>query len=229
MRSRGWTVRRKRLLALLPAATVLAACSHPASLSPGYTAPPAPTPSVAAAPWPAPSDPLGLARSAGLVPDVREYFTFHVHAHLDVFVNGSPVLVPAGIGINIDDPAVHHASTPYGPGYGGITMCAQPCISPLHTHQGDGVIHTEAREKQPFRLGQFFTEWDVRLDSSCVGGYCRPAGAIAVFVDGKRYTGNPADIVLADHEEIAIVIGSPPSTVPARFPATPSPVPTATG
>ena len=46
---------------------------------------------------------------------------------------------------------------------------------------------------------------------------------------GKRYTGNPADIVLTDHGEIAIVIGSPPGTVPARFPATPSPISTATG
>jgi hypothetical protein len=205
-------------------AIALAACSHSA----GYTAPPAPIPASDAAPWPAPSDRLGLARAAGLVPDTHEYFTYHVHAHLDVFVNGRPVPVPAGLGINIDDPAVMRSESPYGIGYGGISMCTQPCIAPLHTHNADGVIHTEAKEKQTFRLGQFFTEWGVKLDSSCVGGYCQPAAAFAVFVNGRRYTGNPADIVLSDREEIAIVIGSPPGSIPSRFPATPTPIPTGT-
>jgi hypothetical protein len=45
-------------------------------------------------------------------------------------------------------------------------------------------------------------------------------------VNGKRFTGNPADIVLADRQEIAIVIGTPPATIPSEFPATPSPIPT---
>ena len=107
-------------------------------------------------------------------------------------------------------------------------MCAQPCIAPLHTHNADGIIHVEAMQEEDFRLGQFFTEWGVKLDSSCVGGYCRPTAAFAVFVNGKRYTGNPADIVFADRQEIAIVIGSPPDSIPSGFPATPSPIPAST-
>jgi hypothetical protein len=214
-KTRGW---------LAAAGIVLVACAHDTA----QTAPPAPTPTSDAAPWPAPADRLGAARAAGLEPDTHEYFTFHIHAHLDVFVNGRPVPVPAGLGINIDDPAVQRGESPYGIGYGGISMCAQPCIAPLHTHNADGVIHVEAKERQDFRLGQFFTEWGVRLDSSCVGGYCRPAAAFAVFVNGKRFTGDPADIVLAVGQEIAVVIGSPPGSIPAEFPATPSPIPTAT-
>ena len=35
-----------------------------------------------------------------------------MHAHLDVFVNGKPVTVPAGIGINIHDPGVQSGTDP---------------------------------------------------------------------------------------------------------------------
>ena len=68
-----------------------------------------------------------------------------------------------------------------------------------------------------FTLGQFFDEWGVRLDERCVGGYCKPAASIVVFLEGNRQTGNPAAIALSTHEEIAIVIGSPPAAIPASF------------
>ena len=65
----------------------------------------------------------------------------------------------------------------------------------------------------PNRLGQFFTEWGVRLGRACVGGYCRPEQH-RVYVNGKRYTGDPRAILLTDHKEIAIVIGTPPKKIP---------------
>ena len=141
-------------------------------------APPAPTPAKGAAPWPAPADPMELAVRAGLTPETHEFVFLHVHAHLDVFVNGAPVTVPAGIGIEINDPAVKRFKANDGSiGYGGIDPpCAAPCISPLHTHFIDGVLHTEAKENQFNTLGEFFTEWDVRLNRKCVGGYCKPGG-----------------------------------------------------
>jgi len=185
-----------------------------------YTAPAAPTPAKDAAPWPAPPDPLVRTRAAGLVPERREQLQYHVHAHLDVFVNGRPVPVPAGLGINIGDPGVHSGPDPTGSGnsYGGIQLCAKPCISPLHTHDATGVLHTESATVTPNRLGQLFTEWGVRLDRSCVGGYCTPKAPVAFFVDGKRYAADPAAIGLADRREIAIVIGSPPQPIPQGFP-----------
>ena len=185
--------------------------------SPGYSASPAKTPSSGAAPWPLPDDPLSLVEPAGLTPAVKEFFTYHVHAHLDVFLNGEPVLVPAGIGIDIDDPAVHTGEFNGGPTYGGIERCDQPCISPLHTHDVLGVIHIEAPKKTSFTLGQFFIEWGVTLDGSCVGGYCSPETDVAVFVDGKQQSGDAADIALSNYEEIAIVIGTPPSSIPGSF------------
>jgi hypothetical protein len=183
--------------------------------------PPAPTPTSGAAPWPAPPNPLELARKAGLQPETHEFFAYHVHAHLDVFVNGQPVQVPAGIGINTDDPAVHHVVLDDGTdAYGGIAPpCEQPCISPLHTHDVSGILHTESAKSHPNELGQFFTEWDVRLTRTCVGGYCAPAASVLVYVDGDRYTADPAAIPLTDHKEIAIVIGTPPKSIPTKFPS----------
>ena len=181
-----------------------------------YTASAAPAPAKGAPPWPAPPNPLALARKAGLQPERREQLAYHVHAHLDVFVNGKPVTVPAGIGINIHDPGVQSGTDPATDTktYGGIRLCAKPCISPLHTHDTTGVLHTESATPTPNRLGEFFIEWGVRLDKSCVGGYCRPQAPIAIFLDGKRYNGDPRSIGLANHLEIAIVIGSPPTKIP---------------
>ena len=176
---------------------------------------PAPTPAHGAAPWPAPADPLRRTLAAGLLPERKETLTHHVHAHLDVFVNGRRAVVPAGIGINIEDPGVKvFRDTPDGSkAYGGIELCAKPCISPLHTHDNTGILHTESASPVPNRLGQFFTEWGVRLGRACVGGYCRPSNS-EFYVNGNRYGGDPRAILLTDRKEIAIVIGTPPKKIP---------------
>jgi hypothetical protein len=155
---------------------------------------------------------------AGLKPELFEHLNYHVHSHLDIFVNGKRVKIPAGIGINIHDPGVQSGPLPDGStAYGGIRRCQKPCISPLHTHADLGLLHTETSAPAPNRLGQFFTEWNVRLGQRCVGGYCKP-DTILVYVNGKRHTGDPRDILLADHTEIAIVIGTPPKKIPTQFP-----------
>ena len=158
--------------------------------------------------WSLPADPMSLAREAGLMPDAKEYLTFHVHAQLDVFVDEHPVKIPAGSGIEITDPAV----VDFGGGYGGIPRkgCKQACISPLHTHDPDGLIHIEAPIEARFTLGQFFAEMGIRLDASCVDEFCTPDVPVATVVDGQQQPGNPADIVLREGQEIAIVIGTPP-------------------
>jgi hypothetical protein len=192
-------------------ATVVAACGS----TPQAQTPPAPGQVI----WAAPSNPLELTISAGLQPEPKETLLFHVHAHLDVFIDGQTVLVPAGIGINITDPAVQHGQWNGDPTYGGIAGCSQPCISPLHTHDESGVIHTESANSTPNRLGQFFTEWNVPLSGQCIGQYCKPATSIAVYVDGQRYSGNLADISLTNRKEIAVVIGSAPKQIPSSFPS----------
>ena len=158
---------------------------------------------------------MALAKKAGLIPERAEFLQYHVHSHLDVFADGKPVTVPGGIGIDINDPAVQ--GDPES-GYGLSRICAKPCISPLHTHGPDGVLHTETKTVEPNHLGQLFVEWAVRLDRSCVGDYCEPKTSIAIYVDGQADKGDPRDIKLSDGKEIAVVIGTPPDTIPSEFP-----------
>ena len=161
--------------------------------------------------------------AAGLVPNTRETLQHHVHAHLDVFVDGVAYTVPAGVGIRIDDPAVKSGVNLLGQAsYGGISVpCETPCISPLHTHDTSGTLHTESPEAVDNTLGQFFVEWGVRLDGQCVGEYCSPEKPIAVYVDGKPVptdTESLTGLKLLDKREIAIVIGTPPAVIPDAFP-----------
>ena len=135
--------------------------------------------------WPTPKDPLARAALAGLKPERKEFVTNHVHAHLDVFVDGKPVTVPAAIGIDVRDPEVKEFDG--GTSYGGIELCRRPCISPLHTHDTTGILHTEARSAAANTLGEFFIQWGVRLTESCVGPFCGD-GELAFHVDGKPYT-----------------------------------------
>jgi hypothetical protein len=207
-------MRRFVLVCLLASAALFSACggsgSDDAAKATGRAA-------AGAAPvWAAPTDPLERARAAGLEPEVRETLKFHVHAHLDVFFNGRVVVVPAGVGINIADPGVKRFDGPRGAGYGGIDGCDQPCISPLHTHDADGVLHTESGDSEPNSLGQFFTEWGIKLDAQCVGDYCKPATDVRIYVNGQGFRGDPAGIQLTDGKEIAIVIGRPPAKVPSK-------------
>jgi hypothetical protein len=183
--------------------------------SSGKSSPKAPVKAIV---WPAPADPLARTRAAGLVADTHENFVHHVHAHLDVFVNGQPVTVPAGIGINIHDPRVKVFDINGEKGYGGISpACETPCISPLHTHDVTGIIHTESLTNVDNTLGELFVEWGVKLDAKCVERYCRPATKIAIYVDGEPFTGNPRTIQLTNHKEIAVVIGSPPADIPSSY------------
>jgi hypothetical protein len=42
-----------------------------------------------------------------------------------------------------------------------------------------------------------------------------------VYVNGQAYSGDPAALVLGEHQEIAFVIGTPPRKIPSsyKFPA----------
>ncbi|OKK03886.1 hypothetical protein AMK26_18175 [Streptomyces sp. CB03234] len=137
-------------------------------------------------PWSAPSDPSARVRAAGLPMLCEEGNVEHIHAHLDVLVDGKPVAVPANIGI--DQPAQQ--------------------ISPLHTHDANGVIHIESPVKATFSLGQFMTEWDVALTKDAIGGLKAGGGnEFRACVNGKEYAGNPAAIEFRSHDEIALVYG----------------------
>ena len=146
------------------------------------------------APWPPEYATLAdRLQPLGLNALAQEQLAFHIHQHLDIFVDGKPVPggVPPNIGINDGS-----------------------YITELHTHSADGLIHVESARKADFTLGQFFAEWAVFLNSRCAGAYCN---GLKWYVNGVRQTGNPQNLILKDHQEIAIVVGKPPKTIPKTF------------
>lgn len=203
---------RRAAAALIAGIVLLSACQgSPASPSYGSSSP------LAQPTWPAPGDAVALAEQAGLVAEPREYLVTHLHAHLDVFVDGEQIRVPAGIGIAIGLAGVRDEMTPDGTEHAYfVDTCDVPCLSPLHTHDPDGIIHEESRTANhpPYTLGEFFTEWGLKLDASCVGEYCKPDALIHIYVNGNLFEGQLAEIPLVKHAEIAIVIGQPPDTIP---------------
>ncbi|HET9517683.1 MAG TPA: hypothetical protein VFO77_08170 [Actinoplanes sp.] len=153
-------------------------------------------------PWDAPTDVAAAVQAAGLPMLGEEGAVAHFHAHLDVIVNGQPVAVPPGIGV--DDSSGR--------------------ISPLHTHGDDAIIHVESPVKTDFTLGQFLTEWQVSTGADHIGGL--QAGGdkqFRAYVNGTPVDGDPSQIVLAEHQQIALIYGTqaqhanPPATY--EFPA----------
>ena len=129
----------------------------------------------------------------GLTTLPQEAVSTHYHSHLDIFVDGKKVTVPALIGINV------------GAQY----------LTQLHTHDKRGVIHVESpKANDHYSLGQFVAEWGVFLNGRCIGAYCN---GLKWYVNGKRQTGNPQRYILQPHDEIAIVVGKPPAKIPSKY------------
>lgn len=179
---------------------VLTTRQHPARATASNAIPDTPLTSAtgtsSAPPWPAPTDvPAAVARSG--LPLLRaEGSVLHLHAHLDVFFDGTAVAVPAGIGIDER---------------GGA-------ISPLHTHDTSGVIHVESPTQSTFSLAQFFSEWNVTLTASQLGNRTATTGSpLRAYVNGHQVTGNPGALTLHGHDEIALVYGTPPTQIPGGY------------
>jgi hypothetical protein len=150
------------------------------------------------APWlPDVDNLLARLKAINLPALYEEGDALHIHQHLDILINGKPVTVPPGIGIN---PIARF-------------------ISALHTHDVSGIMHVESDVKRDFTLGQFFDVWGVRFSKSCIGGYCaKGADTLRVFVNGKPVGNDPRNLVLRDHQEIAVVYG--PAAAGVSVPST---------
>jgi hypothetical protein len=122
---------------------------------------------------------------------------FHIHAHLTIFVNGSPRQVPAGIGI----PGARAQNTPQG-----SFVSSGNCFYWLHTHAADGIIHTESPVQRTYTLGDFFDEWGQPLGPGQVGS---AKGHVTAIYNGRLYQGNPRDIPLTRHAQIQLEVGTP--------------------
>jgi hypothetical protein len=152
----------------------------------------------------APNTLLASASSSSLGIDnirceVLEHLTFHIHAHLDIYINGKPYTIPSQIGI-----------------------IPNKCLYWMHTHDDTGVIHIESPENRNFTLGQFFDIWNEKFNNTQIFDNIvsnNKNNTLSVYVNGSKASAvNYRDIKLNSHDEIAIVYGKPPDTIPSSYP-----------
>ena len=125
-----------------------------------------------------------------------EQLVFHNHAHLDIFINSQPYTIPSQIGIT------------------------DKCFYWLHTHDESGVIHIESPVAKDYTLGQFFDIWNKKFSNTQIfDNIVNGKSTLNVYVNGNKV--NPAvnykEIKLNEHDEIAIVYGTPPSNIPSAY------------
>jgi len=85
-------------------------------------------------------------------------------------------------------------------------------------------VHIEAPQAARFTLGQLFTEWNVQLTRSCLGSLgslcADPATGCSSSSTAHHDPGDPTQLVLPAHQEIAIIYGLTGTEVsqPASYP-----------
>jgi hypothetical protein len=147
----------------------------------------------------------GAARAAvpagqpvdGIRCEQMEGSVLHIHQHVAVLDHGKPVQIPDDVGRPI----------------------VGQCFYWIHTHTPDGIVHIEAPSFKTFTLGNFFDVWGEPLSASNVAGAKPKRGErVAVWVDGRAYSGDPRKIELTQHLDVTIDVG-PPYNKPAPFTA----------
>lgn len=129
-----------------------------------------------------------IATIDGIPCETQEYSTYHVHAHLDVFVNGQRLTIPAGVGIHDNQ-----------------------CLYWLHTHNTDGIMHIESPKERQFTLGEFVDIWKATSPS------LPPNEDPIIFVNGTPVTTKLQDTPLNAHDEIVLAYGGAPPQVPSFY------------
>lgn len=154
-----------------------------------------PTSSTAnAAPTATTASTQGRPAVDNIVCNTTEQLTYHVHAHLSLYINGQPVAVPANIGIAYD----------------------QGCYYWLHTHDSSGIIHIEAPSQENFALGTFFKLWHEQFGQLQYPQQLDQTSGWTVYVNGKKFNGDFHTIALKSHLLITMAYNSPnitPDTV----------------
>jgi hypothetical protein len=137
--------------------------------------------------------------SIGLGALSAEGTALHIHQHLDLYINGNAVLIPKDIGINQ----------------------VAGFISPIHTHDGTGIIHVESPTIRDFTLGEVFDVWGVAFTKDAIGGYkVQGENQLNVYVNGTLVSTDPRAIRLEKHQEIVVTYGTAqqaPKTIPSTY------------
>lgn len=151
------------------------------------------------APWDANLTGLKARLSAiGLPALSAEGTVLHIHQHLDIYVHGKPVAVPANIGISQNE----------------------SFISDLHVHNASGIVHVESPVKKDFNFGQFMDVWGVKFDSTHLGSYVADASnKLILYVNGQPVS-DLRGLKLEAHQELVLTYGTAaelPTTIPSTY------------
>ena len=137
--------------------------------------------------------PTAMAIS-GIECNRSEQLSYHIHSHLDVFVNGVQQQIPSNIGI----------------------LSSPSCLYWLHTHSVDGTVHIEAPGARQFTVGQFLNIWQQTLSNSTAFFNSVSDLPVTAYVDGQRFEGDYRTIPLESLREIVLAYGTPPEDIPAE-------------
>ena len=153
---RWWSGRVARAAVLVVLLIPLAGCVRQAAPAPAVqrNTPP---------PWNAPRDAVSYIEAAGLEPQSVTNNEDSRVVNLRITVDGSPVEVPAYVGIDQ----------------------VRALQAAVHTHDTSGQIWLEGRGAGNVTLDQFFMLWGVRFDNHCLGSAC---GELVVRVDAAVST-----------------------------------------
>jgi hypothetical protein len=88
---------------------------------------------------------------------------FHIHPILEIVVNGEKIPVPTNIGVQ------------------------KTCMTALHTHTPDGVIHVESPEKRDYTFADFFAVWNQPFSKDEILSYkADTTHRVRITVDGTE-------------------------------------------
>ncbi|UUZ48784.1 hypothetical protein LP420_39995 [Massilia sp. B-10] len=119
---------------------------------------------------------------------------YHKHALISIYKDGKRLGFPDGIGRM--HAGCYHAYE-------------------MHVHDVTGIIHMEANVPKQFKLGQWFSLWNLPLSCDGTAGLSGPVRFYIIEnATIRRYDGDPYLIDLLPHREVLIVTGSLMTMVP---------------
>ena len=139
--------------------------------------------------------PPTAAAISGIACNKQERLNYHIHTHIDIFVNGVQEQIPSRIGI----------------------LSSPECLYWLHTHSQDGIIHIESPEARQFVLGQFFDIWKQTVANSTTFFNSVSNMPVTAYVNGQKFEGDYRTIPLQSFKEIAVIYGTPPESIPDSY------------
>lgn len=138
--------------------------------------------------FPLPADPVTRIQAAG-VPEVEGAVLADCDSHLHIHLD------VYRDGQKVEVPAR----------VGVVEYWGTAAIHTTQTTVADGEFCVVGGDSHAYTLGQLFAVWGV--DLSTVSG---------VYLNGSKVD-QPASLIFANHQEIAVVYGEPPATIPSSY------------